>query len=68
MPIVGMDSAGGDPRGQVGRDALQHDRERARRLQRLGVVQQPLAVLAAALHPVAAERVDRLRGQARGGP
>ena len=63
MPMVGIDSACGDPRGQLGGHALEHDRERARRLQRLGVVQQLLAVLAAALHPVAAERVHRLRGQ-----
>ena len=37
--------------------ALEHHRERARRLQHLGVVQQVIAVLAASLHPVAAERV-----------
>jgi voltage-gated potassium channel len=53
----------GHPRGQLGRYAFQHDRERPGRLQQLRVVQQPLAVLAAALHPVTAEGVDRLRGE-----
>ena len=54
-------------RGQLRRHALEHDREGARRLERLGVVQQPFAVLAAALDLVAAEGVDRLRGQAQVG-
>src|SRR5690242_21145544 len=52
---------GGDLRGERRRYALEHDREGAGGLQGLRVVQQPLTVLAAALHPEPAERVHRLR-------
>ena len=65
MPMVGMDSVSVTRAASGVRHALEHDRERARRLQRLGVLQQLLAIFAAALHPVAAEGVHRLRGQAQ---
>ena len=64
MPMVGMVTASVTRAASSAGHALEHDRERARGLQRLGVVQQPVAVLAPALDPVAAERVDRLRGEA----
>src|SRR6185437_6471511 len=43
-------------------DALKDDRERAGGFEGLGVMQQPLAVFAAALYPEAPESVHRLRG------
>ena len=70
QPGAGADADGrdaqllGDPLGEVGGDDLEHDREGAGLLQRERVLEQPVAGLAAALDPVAAHRVDRLRGQA----
>ncbi len=65
MPMVGMSSSRVTCAAtSLGHD-LEHDRERAGVLQRLGVLQQPVGrLVAAALHAVAAEDVDRLRGQA----
>ena len=65
MPIVGMCSVLGDLRRDVGRHHLEHDGERTGVLQRLRVLEQPVRrLVAASLHAVAAERVDRLRGEA----
>ncbi len=63
MPIVGMRSDSVIFAASGAGMPSMHDGERARGLQGLGVVQQPLAVLAAALHPEPAERVHRLRGE-----
>ena len=64
MPIVGMDELAGHLRREVARDPLEHERERARVLQRVSVGDEPLAVRRAPrLHLHAAEGVDRLGRQ-----
>ena len=62
MPIVGMRDLVGDARREVRRDRLEHDRERARLLERARVGEDLLGgVVAAALHLESAERVHALR-------
>ena len=65
MPIVGIAQLLGDPLGDVGGHHLQDDRERAGLLERAGRRSTSVvARVAAALHPVAAEGVLALRGEA----
>lgn len=55
----------GHPAAEFGRNRLEHDREGAGRFEGERVVEQPLARVAAALHPThPAEHVDALWGQA----
>ena len=64
IPIVGMVSSRVTRSASVGGHEFEHDGERAGLLQGQGVGQQLLArVLAAALHPEAADPVHALRGQ-----
>ena len=64
MPIVGIASSLVIWAATSPGHHLHHHRERAGRLERLGVVEQPLRGVAAALHPVAAEAVLGLRREA----
>ena len=65
MPIVGMCSCALTCAGELGRHDFENHRERAGLLHRLRVLHQAVrGLVAATLYPVAAERVDRLRGQA----
>ena len=64
MPIVGIVSSLVISGRDVAGHHLHHHRERAGLLDRLRVVEQPLRGVAAALHPVAAEGVLALRGEA----
>ena len=69
MPMVRMVRASVTRAGQRLGHALEHHRERARRLQHLGGVQQALAVLAASLHPVAFDSItDAGAGPAAASP
>ena len=65
MPIVGIAQLGGDPRGELARDAFEHDRVRARFVERARVGEHALRLfLALALHLEAAHRVHALRREA----
>ena len=64
MPTVGIGSSCGDPLGDLAGHHLQHHRERAGLGDRARVGDHLLGRVAAALHPVAAERVLALRGEA----
>ena len=57
MPMVGMVSAARDLGGDVAGHHLHHDGEGAGVLERQGLVDEPLGVVAAALDAVAAEGV-----------
>ena len=64
IPIVGICRPAGDLGGEVGGQRLQHECERARLLELMGLLQHLLGGFASALHPVATEPVHRLGRQA----
>ena len=64
MPTVGMSSSAVTLSRQITRNHLQHHAEGSGVFDGVCIVQQPLRVIAATLHSVAAELVLALRGEA----